>query len=72
MRTVVERIRLLKDERGFTLTEILVTTIMMVVVLSALYSVLDMSLKAFSYGNNKVEAVETARVGQAAALFRLC
>ena len=54
--------RHLKDERGFTLTEILVTTIMMVVVLSALLSVLDMSLRTYSFGNNKVEAVETARV----------
>ena len=62
MRTVVERMRLLKDERGFTLTEILVTTIMMVVVLSALYGVLDMSLRAFTFGNNKVEAVESSRV----------
>ena len=62
MRTVVARMRLLKDESGFTLTEILVTTIMMVVVLSALYSVMDMSLRAFTYGNNKVEAVETSRV----------
>ena len=54
--------RLLKDEeRGFTLTEILVTTIIMIFVLSALYSVLDMSLRVFSFGNNKVEAVETSR-----------
>jgi type II secretion system protein J len=61
VRTVVLRMRLLKDESGFTLTEILVTTIMMVVVFFALYSVMDMSLKAFTYGNNKVEAVETSR-----------
>ena len=53
--------RLLKDESGFTLTEILVTTIIMIVVFLALHSVLDMSLRAFSYGNNKLEAVETAR-----------
>jgi prepilin-type N-terminal cleavage/methylation domain-containing protein len=63
VRTVAKRMRLLKDERGFTLTEILVTTIIMVFVLSALYSVMDMSLRVFSYGNNKVEAVESARVG---------
>lgn len=62
MITVVERMRLLKDERGFTLTEILVTTIMMVVVFSALFSVMDMSLRIFSFGNNKVEATETSRV----------
>ena len=53
---------LLKDDRGFTLTEMLVTIIIMVVVFSALSSVLEMSLKVFSFGNNKVEAVETSRV----------
>jgi len=62
VKTVAERMRLLKDERGFTLTEILVTTIIMVIILSALYSVFDMSLRVFSYGNNKTEAVETSRV----------
>lgn len=61
MRMLIERMRLLQDERGFTLAEMLVTVIMMVVVLSALYSVFDMSLRVFSYGNNKVEAVETSR-----------
>jgi hypothetical protein len=35
---------------------------MMIIVLSALSSVLHMSLRAFSFGNNKVEAVETSRV----------
>ncbi len=35
----------------------------MIVVLSALYSVFDMSLRVFSFGNDKVEAVESARVG---------
>lgn len=62
MRTLVKRTRLLKDQRGFTLTETLVTIIMMVVVLSAVYSVFDMSLRVFSFGNNKVEAVEASRV----------
>ena len=36
---------------------------MMMVVFSAIYSVFDMSLRVFSFGNNKVEAVESARVG---------
>jgi type II secretion system protein J len=54
--------RLLKDESGFTLTEIMVTIIIMIVVFLALYSVFDMSLRAFSYGNSKVEAVEISRV----------
>ncbi len=61
MRTVVTRTRLLKDERGFTLTEVLVTIIIMIVVLFALYSIFDMTLKVYSYGNNKVEAMETSR-----------
>jgi type II secretory pathway component PulJ len=54
---------LLREESGFTLTEILVTSIMMVMVLSAIYSVSDMTLRVFSVGNDKVEAVESARVG---------
>ena len=61
VRTVVVRARFLKEERGFTLTEILVTIIIMIVVFFALYSIFDMSLRVFSFGNNKVEAVESAR-----------
>jgi type II secretory pathway pseudopilin PulG len=57
------RERFLEDERGFTLTEVLVTTIIMMFVLLALSGLFDMSLKVFSYGNNKVEAVESARAG---------
>ena len=52
-----------KDERGFTLTEVLVTIIIMVIVLSSLYSIFDMTLKVFSTGNNEVEAAESARIG---------
>src|SRR5829696_4508075 len=55
--------RLLVDERGFTLAEMLVTTIIMIVVLFALYSIFDMSVRTFSFGSNKVEAVESARLG---------
>ena len=62
MRTVVKRMRLLMDERGFTLTEMLVTIIIMMIVFFALFSIFDMSLRVFSYANNKVEAVESARV----------
>ena len=57
------RERFLKDERGFTLTEMMVTIMIMMVVFFALYSIFDMSLRVFSFGNNKVEAVESARVG---------
>ncbi len=62
MRTVVVRKRLLKDESGFTLAEVAVTTTIMIIVLFALHSMFEMSLKVYSYGNNKVEAVETSRV----------
>jgi prepilin-type N-terminal cleavage/methylation domain-containing protein len=61
--TLATRERLLKDERGFTLPEMLITITIMGVVFSAFFSVFDMSLTIFSYGNNKVEAAENARVG---------
>jgi prepilin-type N-terminal cleavage/methylation domain-containing protein len=57
------RRRLIQDESGFTLPEMLVSMTMMVVVLFALYSIFDMSLRVFSFGNDKVEAVENARLG---------
>lgn len=66
MKTRATRKRLLdilRDERGFSLPEMMVTTMIMLVVLLALFGLFDMSLKVFSYGNNKVEAVESARVG---------
>lgn len=53
----------LRDERGFTLVEVLVTMLMMTLVMLALYSIFDMSLRVFSFGNDKVEAVENARIG---------
>ena len=34
----------------------------MIIVLFALHSMFEMSLKVYSYGNNKVEATETSRV----------
>ena len=59
------RERLLRDQRGFTLTEVLVTMMLMIVVMFALYSIFDMSLRVFSFGNDKTEAVENARLGLA-------
>jgi type II secretory pathway component PulJ len=56
-------LKVLKKEGGFTLPEVLVTTTMMVVVLFALYSIFDMSIRVFSFGNDKVEATENARLG---------
>lgn len=55
--------RLLVDENGFSLTEVLVTMLIMIIVLFALYSLFDMSLRVYSFGNDKVEAVENARLG---------
>lgn len=55
--------RLFREEDGFTLTEVLVAMIMMITVMFALYSIFDMSLRVFSFGNDKTEAVENARLG---------
>ena len=57
------RERLLREEKGFTLSETLVTMVIMIVVLSALYNIFDMSIRVFSFGNDKVEAAENARLG---------
>lgn len=59
------RERLLKDESGFTLTELMVTIMVMLTVLFGLYSIFDMSIRVFSFGNSEVEAVENARLGLA-------
>lgn len=55
--------RFLRDERGFTLPEMMVTIMIMIVVLFALYSIFDMSLRVYAFGNNKAEAMESARLG---------
>jgi len=52
-----------KEEAGFTLAEVLVTMTMMIVVLFAMYSIFAMSVRVFSFGNDKVEATENARLG---------
>jgi type II secretory pathway component PulJ len=57
------RRRFIRDEGGFTLPEMLVSITVMIVVLFALYSVFDMSLRVFDMGNDKVEATENARLG---------
>ena len=51
-----------QDQAGFTLPEMLMTIMIMIVVLFALYNIFDMSLRVFSFGNDKVEAVENARL----------
>jgi prepilin-type N-terminal cleavage/methylation domain-containing protein len=60
---LVMRERFLREERGFTLTEMMITIVIWIVILFALYSIFDMSIKAFSFGNNKAEAMENARLG---------
>lgn len=55
--------RLFREEGGFTLVEVLVTSMIMVLVLFALYSIFDMSLRVFAFGNDETEAVENARLG---------
>ena len=45
------------------MTEVLVTMMMMLVVLFALYSIFDMGIRVFTFGNDKVEATEKARLG---------
>lgn len=55
--------RLYKDESGFTLAEVMVTMMLMLVVMFALYSIFDMSLRVFGFGNDKTEATENARLG---------
>jgi prepilin-type N-terminal cleavage/methylation domain-containing protein len=57
------RERLLREQGGFTLPEMLVTIMIMIVGLFALYSVFDMSIRVFSFGNDKTEAVQNARLG---------
>jgi prepilin-type N-terminal cleavage/methylation domain-containing protein len=55
--------RCLRNERGFTLTEMMITIVIWIVMLLALYGLFDMSIRVFSFGNNKVEAMESARLG---------
>jgi Tfp pilus assembly protein PilW len=55
--------RFLNEQGGFTLSEMLVTTMIMIVVMFALYSIFDMSMRVYAFGNDKVEATQNARLG---------
>lgn len=57
------RRRLLKEEKGFTLPELMVTILIMLMVLAALHSIFSMSMRVFGFGNDRTEAVENARLG---------
>ena len=51
----------LRKEEGFTLIEVLVASIMMFAVLFAIYSIFDVSVRAFGYGGDRLEAVGNVR-----------
>ena len=51
-----------KVETGFTLVEVLVSAMMMFGVLFALYGIFDVSVRAFGYGGDRIEAVGNARL----------
>ena len=53
----------MKEEGGFTLSEMMVTITIMMIVFFALYSIFDTGVRIFSYGSNKVEAAQSARLG---------
>lgn len=55
--------RLVRDQGGFTLVELLVTMVMMTIVMFALYSIFDTGIRVFSFGNDKVNVAENARIG---------
>lgn len=55
--------KVLGRQDGFTLPEMMVTIVIMVTVLLSLYSVFDTSIRVFSLGNDRVEAVENGRLG---------
>ncbi len=63
MKTLSVKERFLREERGFSLSEMLTTILIMVVVFFALHSIFTMSLRVYSFGNDKVEASENARLG---------
>ena len=57
------RKRFINEQGGFSLPEMLTTMVIMIVVLFSLYSIFDMAIRVFSFGNDKIEAVENARLG---------
>ena len=57
------RERFLREEGGLTMVEMMITVLVMVPVLMALYSIFDMSVRSYMIGNNKTEAVQSARLG---------
>ena len=63
MKTLSVKERFLREEGGFSLPEMLTTILIMIVVFFALHSIFTMSLRVYSFGNDKAEASENARLG---------
>ena len=59
---MVDRAGKRDEEAGFTLVEVLVAATMMFAVLFALYALFDVSVRAFGYGGDRIEAVGDARL----------
>lgn len=59
---MVSRTEMWNEEAGFTLVEVLVASMMMFAVLFALYGIFDVSVRAFGYGGDRLDAVENARL----------
>jgi type II secretory pathway component PulJ len=51
-----------REEAGFSLVEVLVSAMMMFGVLFALYAIFDVSVRAFGYGGDRLDALESARL----------
>jgi type II secretory pathway component PulJ len=56
------RIRSWREVAGFTLVEVLVSSMMLFAVLFALYAIFDVSVRTFGYGRDRLESVENARL----------
>ncbi len=55
--------KVIRSQSGFTLIEALISMVVMVTVMFALYAIFDAGVRVFRFGNDKTEAVENARIG---------
>jgi len=58
----LKRRRSWRETAGFTLVEVLVSSMMLFAVLFALYAIFDVSVRTFGYGRDRLESVENARL----------